>query len=80
MRKVIIDNFPEYAVNYLMYGDIENMSGEDMENCDRFIEENNLSGACIDFNFDTKGFCSRPCFGLACECVTAIFAFPEKRQ
>ena len=74
IRKHIFENFPGYAVCFFAHGDDSGLTEEDMRNCGRFIEANRLYGFSLDFKFEDKGFCSNPCFGPACDCVTAIFS------
>lgn len=74
IRKKVFDNFPEYAVCYLAYGDKSGLSETDIEHIDRFIKQNGLNCFNVDFDFENKGFNAHPCFGLACDCVTAIFS------
>lgn len=61
------DNIPTYANTYMAYGDVDNdLTDEDIENIDKFMEENNLVS--LISTSDSTYFCSDPAFGEACDC------------
>lgn len=67
---VQIDDFPEWALNYAMYGDPEGLDKEEIEMVDEFVAEH---GEIIDVDED-GGFSNYPLFGLPCNCYTVTVA------
>lgn len=67
------ENFPEYAVCYLMYNDDSGLSEEDKDNINKWLINENLeSFSLVDVSEDSY-FSGFPQFGLACNCVDAVF-------
>ena len=64
-----IENFPEYAVNYLYYGEDETLSEDEKKEIQNFMD---------DFYFvevvpySENGFCKYPVFGLSCRTVSIL--------
>lgn len=65
---------PEWAINYLEYGDDPELSSQDTVFIDEWLEKNKLWGSTFvpDFN-DTIAFDSSPAFGLPTNTVLCRF-------
>lgn len=72
---VKIEDIPLYAVTYMAYGDEDSITPEEKKEIDKFMKENNLKQ--LNECGETKGFCSKPAFGLPCDTVDGTFI---KRQ
>ena len=68
---VQIDSFPEWALNYAMYGDPEGLDEEEIEMVDEFVAEH---GEIIDVDTEDVGFSRYPLFGPGCNCYTVTVA------
>ena len=67
-----VEDVPDWAVNYLMYGDDSGLDEEDLEEVDAWMKANGYSDL-VDTEEGTENeFCSYPAFGKACATVTAI--------
>lgn len=67
------ENFPEYAVCYLMYNDDSGLTQEDKDNINKWLINENLeSSSLVDVSEDSY-FSRFPQFGLACDCVDVVF-------
>lgn len=86
----IEDNFPNYALSYVVNGDASGIEQEDVEACDEWIErltaklrKDYPDAVAIELLFeDGEGneFTRHPAFGLACgttQCALAVFVENE---
>lgn len=68
---VTVENFPEWAVMYVAYGNTTDLTEEEIGDIEEFKRENGLR------NFlsigDESFFSSCPAFGLPTTCVEAYF-------
>ena len=68
MKTKIVRDVPIWASQYLMYGEADDLSEEDIRQCDEFVrdlEKRGLRLACPDISaFNEFNPC--PAFGLAC--------------
>jgi len=69
----MIYSVPDYAINYLVYGDTDNLTIEDIENIDNWLIAEQLEGATISSISDSSYFTHKPCFGLPCCCYDVEF-------
>ena len=67
----IVENFPQWAVCYAAYGDADNLTVDEIEMIDEYMETNSL--AWLTDASEYASFSNRPAFGLACEVVSASF-------
>lgn len=67
-----IEDFPEWAITYAMYGDKDGLTDEEVEEIDKWMADNNL-GSLVDVGDDTR-FAPHPAFGLACNAMTGYFS------
>ena len=66
-------NLPIYAVMFLEYSDISDLTDEDIQNIKDWlhsIEELGYTDPYFAYNFDDTFFSGYPEFGLPCECVS----------
>ena len=71
LRMMTVDNFPSYALTYLIYGDSDGMEEEDISNFNEWY--NMLPNGIVYAEYiegGDDGFCRHPAFGLACSTVT----------
>ena len=84
--QVVVDNFPTYMLCYMLYGERDGVTDEDIENLEAWMDRENLNGYRIFDVFLEEGcgdemvikkneFCAHPAFGLACETCEAVFIF-----
>ena len=67
-----IEKIPTYALNYIEYGDKENLTSEDIKNIDDFFSQ--FKNGYICEYIDEPFFSHCPVFGLPCEVIdTKIF-------
>lgn len=59
---------PSYALPYLINGDCSEMEAEDIAMIDKWQEKHIPPNSHIAVG-EEYGFCSRPAFGLACDCT-----------
>ena len=66
------DKMPDYIACYFEYGDLDNLTEEDIKNADNWlnrIEENHgVKGVTFEWGEET-GFYYYPEFGLGCNCI-----------
>lgn len=67
------ENFPEYAVCYLMYNDDSGLTQEDKDNINQWLIDENLDSSSLADVSEDHYFSGFPQFGLPCDCVDAIF-------
>ena len=85
-KNITVDNFPTYMLSYMLYGDEDGITDEDIDNLNKWLkkrkleeyrifdvllEENCGDEMCIKKN----DFCAHPAFGLACETCEVVFIF-----
>lgn len=75
-KYITYDNFPAYALPYIVNADSSGYEDEDIEAIDEFMKREEL-GDCVDWS-EEEFFCSRPAFGLATNCVEATFEYYGK--
>lgn len=65
----VIENFPEYAVNFAYYGEDETLSEEEKKKINEFMENFYF----IDVSpYSENGYCQSPVFGLPCRTVSIL--------
>lgn len=64
---------PDYAITYLMYGDTDNLTVEDLKNITDWLVMEQLEEATIASISDDSYFTHKPCFGLPCCCYDVEF-------
>ena len=74
MECIYEEYVPEWAINYLEYGDDPDLSSKDIKPIDEWLEKNKLWGSTFvpDFN-DTIDFDRNPAFGLPTNTVYCRF-------
>lgn len=66
---------PEWAIYYMEYGEDDNLTEEEMDEIDDYMEEEGLYSL-VQVSED-KYFCSRPAFGLSTDCYDCWFDAEE---
>ena len=75
---VKIDAIPEWAVNYMTYGEPGDLTNEEMDLVDSFMDE---LGLVRIVGLEEEGyFCSHPAFGLATTCYDCSFQTKDIRE
>lgn len=69
----MIYSVPDYAIAYLVYGDTDNLTVEDLENINNWLVAEQLEEATIAAISDDSYFTFSPCFGLPCCCYDVEF-------
>lgn len=69
----MIYSVPDYAIAYLVYGDTDNLTIEDIENIHNWLIAEQLEGATVTSISDNSYFTHSPCFGLPCCCYDVEF-------
>jgi len=73
--------FPSYALCALFNGDFDGLEDEDIENFERFMEQNKNIDVWDDKKPDSEPyFCASPEFGLACDVVDLVGIEFEKEE
>ncbi len=73
--------FPSYALCALFNGDLDGLDDDDIENFNRFIEQNKNIDVWDDKDPDSEPyFCTSPEFGLACDVVDLVGIEYEKEE
>lgn len=73
--------FPSYALCALFYGDFDGLEDEDIENFNRFMEQNKNIDVWDDKEPDSEPyFAPYPEFGLACDVVDLVGIEFEKEE
>lgn len=71
MEATIVENVPQYAVGYLVYGETDALLPEDLEAVRSWLD--GLTAQGIRLGTPIEGseneFCTKPAFGPACETV-----------
>ncbi len=71
MEATVVENVPQYAVSYLIYGETDDLLPEDLEAVrawhNGLLAQGIMLGAPIEGS--ENEFCAKPAFGLACETV-----------
>ena len=63
----VIENFPEYAVNFAYYGKDETLTEDEKNTITKFIKNYEFLGIVEN---SENGFCNFPAFGLPCRTVS----------
>lgn len=66
------ENVPDWAVNYLMYGDDSGLDEEDLATVNAWMDENGYSDLVSTEDGTENEFSNTPAFGKPCGTVTAI--------
>lgn len=67
----IVEDIPQWAVQYLLYGESDNLTAEDISLADAFCKE--VGGSfCSVVEGSENDFCAHPAFGLACATVNMV--------
>ena len=71
MKSTIVENVPQYAVAYLVYGETDSLSVEDLKAIRRWLDGLKAQGIRLvaPIEGSENAFCTKPTFGLACETV-----------
>ncbi len=76
-KKTVFENFPSWALNYVVNGDASSISESDKKMVDSWVE-NNIGAPYMgpEVLYDScNQFCSTPLFGDACETYSVCFLF-----
>ena len=73
-------DIPSWAICYLVYGDKDGLTDEDIITVDTFLEQNNLVSCGIDVTEEYDEFNTCPAFGLACDTYTVRFVDLAERR
>lgn len=70
----VVENFPEYMVNYAVYGEHLDVTDEDVSLYEEWRERNGY-GTCFGTGsvYDESYFSSNPAFGLPCTVIPVVF-------
>ena len=70
----VVENFPEYMVNYAVYGEHLDVTDEDISLYEEWRERNGY-GTCFGTGsvYDESYFSSNPAFGLPCTVIPVVF-------
>lgn len=68
---VIVENMPEWALPYLVNGDTDGLTDEDLNAIDEWLDDTGFHEI-VNVLDGTRGFSSHPAFGLACDTVSVI--------
>lgn len=71
MKFETIEDFPEWAVTFAAYNDMDGLTDDDINEVVYWMSENGFSR--LVSTEDDRHFSSHPAFGLACDTVTATF-------
>lgn len=71
LKMIKFDNFPSYALTYLLYGDSDGMEEEDIANFEKWSSSFKNGIAYTEYvEGGDDEFCRYQAFGLACSTVT----------
>ncbi len=70
----VVENFPEYMVNYAVYGEHLDVTDEDVSLYEEWRERNGY-GTCFGTGsvYDESYFSNNPAFGLPCTVISVVF-------
>lgn len=69
-----IEDIPEWAVYYMVYGESDGLEDDEIAMIDDFMKENKLLRAVSTVDGTENEFCAYPAFGKACKTVNVTFA------
>ena len=69
IKTKVIENFPEYAVNYAYYGENNGLMDNDIKAINEFMKNYVFFGIVEN---SENGFCKYPVFGLSCRTVDIL--------
>lgn len=76
-----VEDFPEWAVHYLIYGEDTSLSDEEMEEIDEWIEDNGYVRLVSDGEeYNRDEFNKFPAFGKACATRVVVMEKKENRK
>ena len=63
----VVEKIPSWALCYLINGDTDNLTDEDMDTITEFLERNSVVNVCCPNEDEEAYFTHYPAFGLPCE-------------
>lgn len=76
MKYIATENVPDWAIQYLEYGDPTGLTEEETTEIETWLNENFPTGYVCEYLWDGEGFYRSPLWGLATNCVPTNFYQP----